>query len=456
MIKIIKGICGVLTAMMLLVSCMKSNNNSSTLYSDTAITSFSLGTLKKTVHTTSSTGADSTYTVSVTGSDYKFSIDHLSRRIFNVDSLPQGTDVSKVVCNVSALNNGGVFVEDLKEEGALQFVSDSIDLSVPRTFRVYASDGSGYESYRVEVNVHKQNSEEFVWTRHTASSDLATLEEMKAVMLDSKLFVYGLRDDKTVGYATNDGETWEELPELADKNAYRNMVVCNDIIYTLNNGSLISSTDGKTWEKIADAPSIVCLTAASYSDVYGLADNGTLSELNLEEKVWANDLFEDGADMSMLPAQDIAFVCYPAAMTYYADYVVMAGTSDGVSDIASVWRKIVEYDLQNGDDKWIYMDRNDGNQFALPQLKNLVMIYYDNSLLAWGINGNEYSPVYQSRDNGLVWRKDSKYKLPDPFTGEDATFFGAATDGSEIWIVGGGAGEVWSGHLNRLAWENEE
>ena len=54
----------------------------------------------------------------------------MNHRIFNADSLPQGTDVSKVLCSVTALNNGGVFVEDLKEEGSLLFVSDSIDFSV--------------------------------------------------------------------------------------------------------------------------------------------------------------------------------------------------------------------------------------------------------------------------------------------------------------------------------------
>ena len=116
MTKIIKGVCGVLTAMLLLASCMKSKDNSASLYKDTAITSFSLGTMKRSVHTTSSTGADSVYKVNVAGSDYKFSIDQLNHRIFNVDSLPIGTDVSKVLCSVTALNNGSVFVEDLKEE----------------------------------------------------------------------------------------------------------------------------------------------------------------------------------------------------------------------------------------------------------------------------------------------------------------------------------------------------
>ena len=140
-----------------------------------------------------------------------------------------------------------------------------------------------------------------------------------------------------------------------------------------------------------------------------------------------------------------------------ADYVLLAGTSEELKDIASVWRKIVEYDdFQSYDDKWIYMDRNDDDDFALPQLKDLVMIYYDNSILAWGINGNDYSPVYKSRDNGLIWRKDSGFKLPEAFSGGNAAHFSAVTDGTEIWIMSAGVGEIYSGHLKRKVWVNEE
>jgi len=84
------------------------------------------------------------------------------------------------------------------------------------------------------------------------------------------------------------------------------------------------------------------------------------------------------------------------------------------------------------------------------------MMYYDNSILAWGINDNGLSPIYQSRDNGLIWKVNSRYKLPEEFNDGLACVFGAATDGTEIWLVGGDNGEVWTGHLNRLAWEKDK
>jgi hypothetical protein len=141
-------------------------------------------------------------------------------------------------------------------------------------------------------------------------------------------------------------------------------------------------------------------------------------------------------------------------MTYYADYILMAGVSTGVDKISSVWRKIVEYDLQ-GDEKWAYMDRSDDNRFALPQLENLILMHYDDGILAWGIKDDAFSSMYQSRDNGIVWKENSYYKLPVDFVQSGVCAFGAATDGKEIWLIGNN-GQVWQGHLNRVAWDRSE
>jgi hypothetical protein len=113
----------------------------------------------------------------------------------------------------------------------------------------------------------------------------------------------------------------------------------------------------------------------------------------------------------------------------------------------------VEYDLQGLlEDKWVYMERTDDNLLGLPQLKNLILLAYDDGVLAFGEADNQFSPIYQSRDNGITWKKNTRYRLPDQFKGNVASF-AATTDGKEIWLVSGGTGEVWQGHLNRLAWE---
>ena len=60
---------------LMLTSCLKSKDDEVTYYYDTAITSFSVGTLKRYLHTTSSTGQDSVYQATINCSTYKFNID---------------------------------------------------------------------------------------------------------------------------------------------------------------------------------------------------------------------------------------------------------------------------------------------------------------------------------------------------------------------------------------------
>ena len=443
-----------LTVVLLMASCMKSKDNESgTLYNDTAITAFSLGTLNRYLHTISSTGEDSIYKVTVTGSDYKFSIDQENHRIFNADSLPVGTDVKHVVCSVASLNNGTVFYKSLVSDTIYYHSStDSIDFSSPRQFLVFASNGNDHEEYTIEVNVHQEEGEQFIWMRHADNADIAALEKMKAVTIDDRLYVYGVKAGKTLGYTTTDGESWTALTELDDENAYRNLFTLKGDLFTLVNGALKRSKDGITWDFMMDAAPVKQLIATSKIELYGLSEDGKILISRVGDP-WEEDLLD--SDAAWLPTEELAAVCFPVKVTYYADYIILAGISSAFADTDAVWRKIVEYDLQGLEDKWIYMDRTDHNRFALPQLKDLVMMVYDDGILAWGVKDGDFSPIYQSRDNGLIWKEQSTYKLPIDFTGSTLSFT-AATDGSEIWLVSGESGEVWQGHLNRLAWKKKE
>ena len=447
----IKVLCGLLTSMVLLSSCLDSDDVTITLNNDTAITSFTLGTLNRYVHTTSSEGTDSTYKATVTGSDYKFSIDQATHCIFNRDSLPVGTDIEHVLCSVTTLNNGGVFVQNIDSD-TLNYHSstDSLDFSVPRKFLVFATDGSGREEYTVQINVHQEEADQFVWIRHTDSNDMAALEAVKAVVLNKELFVYGAKTGKTVGYKTADGESWTALVEIDDEKAYQNLVVCNERLYMIADGSLQYSMDGESWNVVKSDVEVAQLVAANSEELYGLSADGMMLFTVDGGETWKEDVLDE--DAAWLPQEEITYTCIPAKMTYNAEQIILAGISPAVPSIASVWRKISEHDIQSQQDKWVYMDRSDDNRFALPQLTNPVMMPYDDGILAWGVKDGELSPIYQSRDNGLIWKTNTRYQLPENFNGS-INSFAATTDGKEIWLVCSKSGEVWQGHLNRVVWE---
>lgn len=156
-----------MVATLVFASCLKSNDTETTYYSDTAISSFTLGTLNRYVTTKAKDGVtDSTYKTTVAGSKYDFYIDHVNRKIYNLDSLPYGTDASKVLVTVTAKNSGQVFIKSLTGDTLRSFSNtDSLDFSKPRELRVYpySNSSNDYRAYEVTVNVHKEPTDSVYW-----------------------------------------------------------------------------------------------------------------------------------------------------------------------------------------------------------------------------------------------------------------------------------------------------
>ncbi len=107
-----------LCAVWMLSSCL-SNNDDITYYHDTAITSFSVGTLNSLVDKMSDGKPDT-----VNCAKYKFNIDQISHIISNRDSLPAGLDAKKIVTTISSKNSGIVGVLQLDSLGHEKESSD--------------------------------------------------------------------------------------------------------------------------------------------------------------------------------------------------------------------------------------------------------------------------------------------------------------------------------------------
>lgn len=173
-----------------LSSCLKGDDTEVVYYDDTAVTAFTLGTVTRTLHTTSSTGEDSTYTASVTGSRYAFSIDQQQGLIYNVDSLPVGCDVSHVLATITTKNSGTVILNPRTSDGTqdslvLYSSTDSIDFSEPLELQVYNNARTAYRKYTVEVRVSRQESNVFAWRQATLDDgELDQLLDRQVIVAD--------------------------------------------------------------------------------------------------------------------------------------------------------------------------------------------------------------------------------------------------------------------------------
>lgn len=441
-----------LLTIVLMASCLNSSEDEAVYYNDTAITSFSLGTLNRKMHTTAKDGSDSIYTTTVKGSNYTFSIDQLSHTIFNPDSLPLGTDAEHVVCTITSKNSGLIVFKKTDSDSLFYYSStDSIDFSQERELRVYSTDGEGYQKYTVKVNVHQQDGDAFAWTQMPDNNLLAELSGMKAMALGKQLFVFGQTEGTTVGYTSNDGANWTALtPNIntpLQAKAYQQTVANADSIYMLNGTTLMRTANGNEWDEIGTT-SISQLIGASKRELYALDANGSFVVSYDGGHQWTEEHID--ADASLLPTTAVATTCYAMNMADSTDYVIMAGNSTAKTDANVVWRKIAEYNYHSEPGQWVYMEAN-GNRYEMPKLDNLVMLPYDDGVLAIGTTNGNFGRVYQSRDNGITWKYNKYYQLPDNFD-TSTTRYAATSDGINIWLFGGKDGQVWRGRLNRLAW----
>lgn len=385
----IKTICMLLLTLMVAASCLNSSNDdASSLYSDAAITDFSLGTLPRYQLKQTTAGNDTIVKTTVSGSNYIFSVDQINRHIFNKDSLPTGTDVYKSVVTLSTYNGGTVWIQDLNDPDILILynTSDSIDFTKPRMFRIYSNNDKGYSDYIINVNVHQQEGNALTWQ-----------------LMDG----------------TNTEQEETQLPD----GVKQLLGGCTTEQYALSTGNLllVSRDGGTTWEE---------------------------------------DLLDE--DPSLLPVQDLSLTSYAMDYVSNTEYVVLVGNRSTDSyphdEAAVVWRKVVDKETHAPKGRWTFITPREDNPYELPRLKDLSIVKYDDGILAIGGAGigdatqEPWSQFYQSRDNGITWKYNSTYKLPEGFD-EEATKVRLETDGQFLWLYCSGTGQVWRGLLNKLGWE---
>jgi len=256
--KQIKTIYYMLAALLLLASCKSEDGYELTLYNDATITSFSLGTVNRYIK-----GVKKTYD----GSDYDMKINALEHLIQNTDSLPIYTDAAHIVCSISTLNNGVIFIKSLTSDEYTQYnSSDSIDFSNKegRKFRVLASDGSGYTDYTVKVNVHKEDGDLMVWKLQTSVPwDYETSEEgIKQWLGKSTYEEYALSTENKLMARDTEGTIW--LQDIPDDHEDIAMMPTKDVSltsyplltadstdYVLMAGT-VGGTKTAVWRKIVD------------------------------------------------------------------------------------------------------------------------------------------------------------------------------------------------------------
>lgn len=426
----------------LTVSACKSDSDEIVYTSNCYIKSFVLGAMKRTMHTTSITGADSVYYTSVSGSQFKISIDHLNGVITNVEPLPTGTRIDAVLTTITA--QGGVYYASSTDTTSwtTYSASDSLDFTSPIIFRVLANDGGSYRDYRAYLTIRDADADSYTWTQVASVAALAQRKALKFVGLNTLLSTDAegachVAKGQWQPNSMPNTLTWADTPCTGLSQPDIQSAGSFDGKYWMSStdGRLFSSEDAVAWSQVTQdgEGTVVRLFTTSPTALYAIVSDETGDNECVAASI-------DGLAWTPMETEGQLFTSPAATLAYKQangnNRVLVAAdvTADDDAPLY-VWSL-----LEGHDQPWALFTEPDANPYLLPRMDALNLVSYNGYVIAIGADVS-----YISYDNGITWKEYTNLVLPTSIQGTAAPMT-VCTAGEYIFVAAGS--QIWRAHLN--------
>ena len=132
------------------------------------------------------------------GADYLMTINQRTGIIENRDSLPYGSQLSRVLATITF--NGSIlkYRTQNSSDWSIYNSVDSLDLTETLLLQLTSNDNNSTRDYTLKVNIHQQEGDSLYWKQceDENTDQLGGVTDMKAFVQDSKLKVLA---QKTAG-----------------------------------------------------------------------------------------------------------------------------------------------------------------------------------------------------------------------------------------------------------------
>lgn len=441
---------------LLISSCWK-DDEETVLDNYCYISSVTLGTIKRAIHTTDSIGNDSIYYTTFTASSYRMTVDQRTRTIENRDSILYGAVASSVLTTITY--EGATLhwrpADEPDTEWTLYDSSDSLDLRKPLHLLVYANDAQSYRLYTLKLNIHQQEGDSLYWNHVDEETIVfADMSEMRATMNEGVLKVLGQTPDG-IQVATRSGIASTGEWTLATTNLPETTIVStlhqlgDNLYVSSSEGTIYTSKDAITWNQFGQSIPSLTLVAVSANSYYALIEGVLYSSPNAID--WTMESLDSSSEY--LPGSLIYSRVYDQDNGNHR--ILICGNRDVETDTtAVVWSKVWYDDMKEEGTEWTYYTQTPENPYACPRLQYLTIIPYDDRMIAIGggpVKGGSHKAMdhlYISNDHGVTWKADSELHLPYELLGVSGPLTATVDDNNFIWIIANQ--QVWRGRLNRL------
>ena len=456
-LKVLNIVIGMFITACAITSCLDSDVTEYEYSSRASITGFSIVDSIVTYHQQNEELIDTIITSSVLGANYPFVINQNEGIIYNPDSLPVGTDVSKVVVDIVA-DTYGIYI--VAENDSLWEEGDSLDFRTPVQFKVASEMGTFGRTYTAQINVHQQDPELLSWQK--VENNLSTaIQEQKAIFLNGSIYIFAEQESQVALTKSTDGKSWSPLEaiNIPVKADYSSVIAWENQLYIVAAQNLYSTIDGTTWTKVETEQTIsqllACTSNKHTSKLIGVDSESYYIESE-DGKNWAryDKLPSD------FPKAGFQFVNYPLDTNDKISRTILMGNNEEVADTTTtIWMQIdTEHD-------WTALSM-DVETNACPNLENAALIHYNNCIYTFGGEGQKngkldaFSTFFKSVDNGITWEAVTKNMFfPEEFKNlyeEAKGNYSYIIDNEQyLWIMWSQTGEVWRGRINKLGFEKQ-
>ena len=206
---------------------------------------------------------------------YKFTIDQLSREIYNEDSLPVHADtiIDKILIKTLTTASGVVTMKDKSGNDSVLNINDSIDLRNPLKIKVWSTEAlagispNQTKEYTIKVNVHQHDPDSLRWEYIEGAGDNNIIGLQRSIILGSNVLTYtettsGLKVYKNTVSGLNN---WSPNSIVGIENSIKTLptsiIEFKDMLYATfkdNNNTVYAYTseDGINWSALTSLTNI--------------------------------------------------------------------------------------------------------------------------------------------------------------------------------------------------------
>ena len=364
---------------------------------------------------------------------YKFTIDQLSREIYNEDSLPVHADtiIDKILIKTLTTASGVVTMKDKSGNDSVININDSIDLREDLTIKVWSTEAlagispNQTKEYTIKVRVHQHDPDSLRW-KYINEIDNQITGEQKSIILGSEVLTYSVVGNELRVYKnslTNFGNgVSQETVGLPEGQLPTSIVTFQfnrsiTMLYATSagDGHVYESADGINWVKSSMFGEGVELLLATLT-------NNDISRICYTKKgadsqryfyYQTNDIPQETLDEAEnggkvpanFPTKNISYTVYESATNIKSVLLVGDTETATLADDSELETTIVwAYDGS----KWVEFSTTSSVAYC-PKYTQPSIIYYNDLVYIFGQN---FSSIYVS-NQGLFWRKaNSKFAFP--------------------------------------------